>query len=51
MSMWPATLSVKVVSKLSLDFHVYFQVPWLTPLLRCCLKVLLEKAIQSLRVS
>jgi len=34
-----------------LDFHQHFQVLWLTPLIRCRFKVLLEKAIQSLRLS
>jgi len=33
MSVWPARLSVKVVSKLCFDFHLNFQVLWLTPLL------------------
>jgi len=35
---------LKVLRSLCRDFHLHFQVLWLTPpLKRCCLKVLLEK--------
>ena len=33
----------KVLRSLCRDFHLHFQVLWLTPLLRCCLKALVNK--------
>ena len=51
MSIWPARLSVKLVSKLMSWFLPEFSGALInaTALKRCCLKVLLEKAIESRR--